>query len=172
MGSCPPRLQRFWRGCLLLASAASFLVLASPAEAATQLNPAPIAGGDVLRFQISPDGSRVIYRADQNTDGVDELFSVPIAGGTATRLNQPLVAGRAVLAFAISPDSSRVVYSADQVIDDVVELFSVPLAGGPAIKLNPTLVAGGACSRFQRGQLCHQPGQQPRAVLPGRPGRG
>ena len=48
-------------------------------------------GGDVQDFKISPDGTHVVYLADQITDGFIELFSVPINGGTAVRLNLSLI---------------------------------------------------------------------------------
>jgi hypothetical protein len=43
-----------------------------------RLNGDLIEGGNVLRFRISPDGSSVVYLADQREDKVYELFSVPI----------------------------------------------------------------------------------------------
>jgi len=42
--------------------------------------------GDVGVFQISADGQRVIYRADQDQDDVFELYSVSIAGGSAVKI--------------------------------------------------------------------------------------
>jgi hypothetical protein len=45
----------------------------------TRLNGPLTAGGNVGSFVISPDAARVVYSADQQTDGVVELFSVPIA---------------------------------------------------------------------------------------------
>ena len=59
----------------------------------TKLNSLLSVGGDVADFVISLDAARVVYRADQQTDGVVELYSVPIAGGPVTRLNGPLTAG-------------------------------------------------------------------------------
>jgi Tol biopolymer transport system component len=99
-------------------------------------------------LQISPDSSRVLYQADQTTDGVLEIYSVPSTGGTAVKLNGPLVLGGDVDEQDFSPDSIRVVYDADQTTDDVVELFIVPATGGTAIKLNGPLVAGGDVSGF------------------------
>ena len=102
-------------------------------------------------FQISPDGRYAVYLADQDTDGVLELYSVLLGGGSPVRLNPPLPFGRNVTSFRISPDSSRVVYLTDQQTDNVIELYSVPL-GGPAaagIKLNGALVAGGNVGIFQ-----------------------
>jgi len=128
--------------------------------APVRLNGPLVAGGDVSGaaptvnrpFLISPDGVRVIYLADQETDGAFELYSVPIAGGVSVKLNPTLAGGAGSVRgtdptldtpFAISPDSARVVYVADQETDDVFELYSVPIAGGVSVKLNPTL-AGGA----------------------------
>ena len=47
--------------------------------------------GDVFEAFISPDSSRVVFRADAVLDNVFELFSVPLAGGVASvRLNNQL----------------------------------------------------------------------------------
>jgi Tol biopolymer transport system component len=127
--------------------------LAGPAGAGVKLNGALVAGGGVKYFPVSPDSSRVIYLADQQTDGVWELYSVPLAGpaGTGVKLNGALVAGGEVWNFEVSPDSSRVIYLADQQTDGVLELYSVPLAGpaGAGVKLNGALVAGGDVNYFQ-----------------------
>ncbi len=68
----------------------------------------------------------MVYLADQDTDNVFELYSVPI-GGPATagiKLNGTLVAGGDVSpGFQISPDSGRVLYIADQDTDNVFELY-------------------------------------------------
>ena len=85
-----------------------------------KLNAGLVIGGEVSSdFQITPDSSRVVYIADQETDAVTELYSVPAAGGPVVKLNGPLVAGGAVSNvprarhFQITPDGSRVVYLAD-----------------------------------------------------------
>jgi len=85
----------------------------------------------------------VVYRADQDVDGVPELYSVPIGGGTAVKLNGVLVSGGRAGDARISPDGSRVVYKADQDVEDVHEVYSVPIGGGTAVKLNGPLVEGG-----------------------------
>jgi hypothetical protein len=36
--------------------------------------------GDVTTFEISPDGRYAVYLADQDTDGVFELYSVLLGG--------------------------------------------------------------------------------------------
>src|SRR5262249_13659527 len=109
----------------------------------------------VSSIQISPDNSRVIYRARQELfPFAFLLYSVPLAGGPVTKLNGPLVnRGDVSGFFQISPDSRRVVYVADRGTDGVEELYRVPLAGGPVPKLNGPLVAGGDVSAGLGGPL-------------------
>jgi len=98
---------------------------------------------------------RVIKSAltDQDTDNVDELYSVPIGGGTPPiKLNPNLNSDKDVSSFfQISPDGSTVVYTA-QGTDEVLELYSVPIGGGAApVKLNPDFIEGnrdGCCWYF------------------------
>ena len=63
-------------------------------ETPVMLNPAMPLGpvlGDVHEYEISPDGTRTVYLADQDQEGVDELYSVPTRGGaTPVKLNMPL----------------------------------------------------------------------------------
>ena len=120
-----------------------------------------VSGGDVLEFNISPDSARVVYRADQLTDGTGELFSVSILGPATSgvRLNRTLVGGgnlqdppAGFSSFLVSPNSATVVYKADQDTDEKFEIYSVPIAGPETsgVKLNDTLVpAGGNVINFQ-----------------------
>ena len=119
-----------------------------------RLNPNLTPGGNVLfSFKISSDSKRVVYVADQDTNDVVELYSVPISGGPLTKLNANLVAGGDVTFFSpdfqISPDSQRVIYEADQDTNDVNELYSVSIDGGTPVKLNGNLVTGGEVSSFK-----------------------
>jgi Tol biopolymer transport system component len=143
------RISAFLTVGLILAT----LWSAHPLQAATNIKLSGVmpAFGDVNFFQISPDGRYAVYVADQNTDGVNELYSVLLGGGPPIRLNPPLPIGRNVTSFQISPDSSRVVYNADQQTDNIFELYSVPI-GGPAsagIKLNGALIALGNVVDFK-----------------------
>jgi Tol biopolymer transport system component len=127
--------------------------LTGPASAGVKLNGALVTFGDVWAIRVSPDSSRVVYQADQQTDEVGELYSVPLAGpaSSAIKLNEALVTGGDVLFnyYQISSDSSRVIYQADQDVDGVIELYRVPLAGGAGSKLNGSLVTGGGVFDFQ-----------------------
>jgi len=98
---------------------------------------------------VSPDSTRVIYRADQDTNNVRELYTVPIGGGTPIKLNGTLTPDGEVRSdFVVSPDSTRVIYRADQDTDNVTELYSVPIGGGTPTKLNAPLTPDGNVGSF------------------------
>ena len=99
------------------------------------------AGREIENFRISPDGSVVVYRADQDADDYLELYSVSIEGGLTTKISSgsSLPFGNGVEDFKISPDSSTVVYLRDTF---VTEVYSVPITGGTSIKLNGSLPTG------------------------------
>ncbi len=127
--------------------------IGGPDSDGLKLNKGLVLNGSVEEGLISPDSSRVVYLADQDTVGVQELYSVPIRGlpSAGLRLNEALVPGRNVDVFKISPNGGRVVYIADQETVSVHELYSVPV-GGPAdagIKLNKALPPNGDVSGFQ-----------------------
>ncbi|MFP6873021.1 MAG: hypothetical protein VCA55_05865 [Verrucomicrobiales bacterium] len=135
-----------------------FITLALAAGASAQVDPSrrispagTAAVGDVQSgFQISADGGTVVYRANQDSDGVYELYSVAIGGGASTKLNGALVPGGVVQSgFQVSADGGTVVYRADQDSDNVTELYSVAIGGGAAIKLNSALPVFGDVFGFQ-----------------------
>ncbi|MEM6455285.1 MAG: hypothetical protein AAF772_09355 [Acidobacteriota bacterium] len=120
-----------------------------------ELYAAAIAGGPVVKLNaplpldgdvtssgltISPDGGTTVYRADQNVDGLSEIFAVPTLGGPIVALSSPLTSA---VGQRIAPDGSRVVYFADEDTSGVRELYAAPLAGGPSVKLNDPLPSGG-----------------------------
>jgi Tol biopolymer transport system component len=127
--------------------------IGGPAADGVKLNGILVLNGNVTDFRISPDSSRVVYLSDQDTDGVVEMYSVPIGGPAmvGVKLSVPLVSpGNINGFFFISPDSSRVVYIA-QPTATVYELYSVPI-GGPAatgVLLNDPLGAGKNISDFR-----------------------
>lgn len=129
------------------------LVLASPLlapsrEAQSRKLSAPLPRavlGDVLEQHFSPDGSRVVFRADRDRDEVVELWSVPADGsGPELKISAPMPDSGDVLDFCIAPDSATVVYRADASADEVVELWRAPIgASGGAVKIGPTLWSAG-----------------------------
>lgn len=119
-----------------------------------RLNPALMPGAQVDgSIFIAPNSQRVVYLADQDTDDLFELYSVPIGGGTSVKISGPTptevadddqVPGVRIL---ITPDSSRVVFKA--VRDGEPGLFSGSLTGGNAPRLSGTLDAGGVFDDFK-----------------------
>jgi Tol biopolymer transport system component len=110
----------------------------------------PIGDG-VKRFNISSDGSTVVYIKETfSTD----LYSVPIGGGTSTMINERLFSGMSpfptsdVDSFLISADSSTVVFRSDETTDNADEIYAVPIEGGAPLRLNGTLVANGDVHNF------------------------
>lgn len=127
-----------------------------------ELYSAPIVGGSFVKlngelpvggnvgvgsgtdFRISPDSSRVVYLADQDSNDRFELYSVPITGGAFIKLNGDLVTGGNVASdFQISPDGSRVIYLARQDSFLVSELYRVSITGGAVTKISGPIVVGG-----------------------------
>lgn len=115
----------------------------APVRLGQPLSGAQDVTGDIL---LSPDGARVAFRADADTDEVFELYSVALGGSPVVKLNGPMVTGGDVPAalggvqFAFSPDGAWVVYRADQDSDEVFELFAAPADGAhPPVKLHPAL---------------------------------
>lgn len=113
-----------------------------PAGAGVKLNGPLVAGGNVYNFQISSDGQRVAYAADQDALDQTELYSVPITGpaSAAVKLNETLTTSTIVYSqsFRISPDSSRVAYFTLHLSNDTQDLYSVPISGpaDASVKLN------------------------------------
>ena len=94
-------------GILIVFAQSSHACTAQP----VQLNAHLGDDSDVYpNFEITPDGSRVVYMADQDVTGVVELYSVPIGGGKPIKLNDELAINGDVVSFEISPDGQHVVY--------------------------------------------------------------
>jgi hypothetical protein len=98
---------------------------------------------DVREFAITPDGDYVVYEKSY-TGLLDNLYSIPIGGGTGTKLSGTMVLNGSVLDFKIAPNSQAVVYRADELVDERVELFSVPVNGSaPRVCLTTGIIANG-----------------------------
>ncbi len=113
-----------------------------------RLNGDLVSGGNVIRIQITPDGQRAIYRADQRFDGIEELWSVPITGpsSASVRISPDMPAfGDVVTLAEPTSDGSHLLFRADTGLDAQRELWSVPVAGPAtaAVHLNVALVANG-----------------------------
>jgi Tol biopolymer transport system component len=105
----------------------------SDASAPTALFSSRAIVGDVIDFDVSASDGLAVYRADQDTDDVQELYSVPVAGGTPTQLNSE---GQHVHKFAISPVGGVVVYQSNN------QLYSVPIGGGTVTQIGEAAPSG------------------------------
>src|SRR5262249_11435187 len=97
-------------------------------------DPTSIAGSELTR-----DGRRVVYLADQETRDVDELSSVPVDGAAPPfKLNpSPRSPAGDVRSFALSHDGSRVVFTSTLVTLAEPQLYSAPVDGSaPAVLLD------------------------------------
>ncbi|MCP3980653.1 MAG: hypothetical protein GY716_15225 [bacterium] len=85
-------------------------------------------------ISITPDGSSVVYLAQENWQADRELFVVPIEGGTRRKLNAPLFTHHDVISFVISHDGNSLVYQTHRYGGPRV-LFFVPLPHGQAERI-------------------------------------
>ncbi|MCC6765973.1 MAG: hypothetical protein IT293_15045 [Deltaproteobacteria bacterium] len=108
-------------------------------------NPMPASGDvDPAGFTVSPDGVTVIYLADQDTDGVNELFSTGLASGGPQKVHPNLAPNGDVARGAVfTPDGQTIVYLADQESADLLELFATD---DPAPGPTPTATSGGGAT--------------------------
>ena len=105
-----------------------------------QVTPDPIINQKISDFSWAPDSSRIAYRADQNSVGMIELFTVEPDGDDNLRISGDfdLTTGGDVTDFVWSPDSDFVAYRANQ--DNVInfELYVTT----PDDSSNDTKVSG------------------------------
>ena len=84
-------------------------------QVAVQVSGNLVAGGAVSYFIFSPDGKRIVYKADQDVDNVFEAYAVDLSGptpGPSVRVNSPFDPAEDVQgeSFFWSPDSTKVTY--------------------------------------------------------------
>jgi Tol biopolymer transport system component len=123
-----------------------FLVSLTAPGVSQKLNPQLVAGGNVgSSYDFSADDTFIVYEAEQDVVGKNELYRVNLASpGTATKLNAPIIQGGGVYMFHIRPDDQRVAYAANQEKVESWELYEVDLANpGAATKLTPAMSSEG-----------------------------
>jgi Tol biopolymer transport system component len=128
----------------------------------TKLSGILIAGGDVVDFQISPDGNSIAFVANKDFLNKFELFVVSIISGTPVKVSGDPVLGmvgtgiKKVVTggiigkrwFAWASDGSRIAYIADQEAAGIYELFSVRPNGVGNVRLSDDLASGGSVKSF------------------------
>ena len=114
-----------------------------------RVSPELPTGRKVVAYKLSPDQSRVVYLADQDTDDHYELYSAPAVGflssgsWAGTRISTPLTgSGQISSDFVITPDSNWVVYIADADGDGVNEAWKVSITGGASTQVGPPHISG------------------------------
>ena len=108
-------------------------------------------GRRVKPFLLSPDGTRVAYRADADVDERFELWCAPVDGSAPpVKLSFGSRRDTDVPAFAFTPDSTRVLFLADILRNEQHDLYVVPADRSAAPRrLNPSLApSGGTVSGF------------------------
>ncbi|MCK6547224.1 putative Ig domain-containing protein [Myxococcota bacterium] len=114
----------------------------------------PASFTDVLSsdWEVSPDGRRIFYVADETVDGLDMLYvrdldaSGPV--GTEARRVSPETtnANNDVVEAYWHPDGRRLAFVGDPLVDAETQLFIVDtsiLVGGSSVIVNPPMVTGG-----------------------------
>jgi Tol biopolymer transport system component len=99
--------------------------------------------GDVSDFEVAADAQAVVYLADADVEGVNELYRAPIGGGAVARISGDMGSGGGIVDWKLTSDGSRAVYVAEQDTDGLPELYSVEVVGnGTADKLSHALAPG------------------------------
>lgn len=114
--------------------------------AVTKLNGPLVPGGGIDSWVLTPDGSKIVYTADQDTLRKSELFAVTINDGSVTKLNAdfPLDYNVPVQGYEISADSGKVVYLIQQenvltepwINSNESKLYKVSIDGEGATRLD------------------------------------
>lgn len=115
-------------------------LFASDGRSPRKLSGTLVSGGTVNRFEIAPNGRRVAYMADQDTDTVRELYVADIDGSGIVKINPPMIADGDVHEFAWSADSTQIVYLADAEQFDVREVYLANADGSNVRKINSPVV--------------------------------
>ena len=105
--------------------------------------------GTVADAAISPDKNYIAFIVDKITDGVFELFVVPVTGGDVIKISGALVlqgnvefdVSQSVSGIQWSPDSTRIAYAADQDVRNVTEVYVSAIDGSSNVKVSGPIVA-------------------------------
>ncbi len=74
---------------------------------------------------ISPDGTRIAYRADRDNNGTDELYSNLVDGTNEIQLSSLLETSTDRINWQWMPDSSRIIFRSDPDSDGIFEVQSI-----------------------------------------------
>jgi len=98
----------------------------------------------VIEFAWSPDNNYLAYRADQDVENVNELFTSTPDGAVNVKVSGTLAGfGNVLSDWRWSGDSGWIVYRADQRTNNTLELFSSSPDGATNLLVSGSMVAGG-----------------------------
>jgi len=119
------------------------------ASAAAIMPGVTLYGGSGLHdedvWKLTPDGVNIVYQES------DEIYVVPVTGGSPTRLSSNTMTTVDANRFKVSPTGDRVVYRGENNSSGKLELFSRRIdATGSIVNLSPTTMSpGDAVSEFE-----------------------
>jgi hypothetical protein len=98
---------------------------------------------------LSPDGTRVFYRADPQLPGRIDLFSVASDGSSAPVTLATPTGVFDVASFAVSADGNLVAFGQEDGDAPLVDLWTVPAAGGTAVQVESRVRAFAFTPEFE-----------------------
>lgn len=104
--------------------------------------PAPDAAA-----RVDPTGVRFVYLEPGASGGADEIWSVPLAGGTPTRLSGAGAPDERIGAFLISPDGRWVAFTVARA-GGPPHLFVAAAGGGSPLPVDPARTPEAGVGRF------------------------
>ncbi|MEZ5404677.1 MAG: VCBS repeat-containing protein [Verrucomicrobiia bacterium] len=129
-----------------------YIIPATGGMVFTKLNQSLAPGGDVSDFSVVDAKQAVVYRADQQSLNLKELFSSPLIDFTVDKvqkINPNIPSDRSIVSFQVAPSGETVVYRSNQDSIGAIELYRVAFNGEDFAKINPSLAAGGGVVDFR-----------------------
>ncbi|HYF61439.1 MAG TPA: hypothetical protein VD886_01410 [Herpetosiphonaceae bacterium] len=111
----------------------------------TQLSPAPVVGGSIYQYAITPDSQRAVYLGKVTATDKARTYSIGLNGVGSTQIDDGLAGSPVAMTLA---GSDRVVLLV-QTAPSVLELYSARVDGvGAPVRLNQQLPAGGSVGEY------------------------
>ena len=107
-----------------------------PGPSDFELSKNPQSGSASDKFQKTPDNTKVVYIADEDIAGKNELYVLNLEGGQKVKISPSLISNGDVISFVISPNSQKVAFLADVDNDERIDLYTVNLDGTSLAKVN------------------------------------
>jgi hypothetical protein len=100
------------------------------------INKTLVPNGNVSdKFVTTNDSKKVVYIADEDSDGINELYSADVDATNRRKISGPLDLGENVVSFKVSPNSEKVAYIADHTTGRF-NLYTVDLDGTNLVQVN------------------------------------